>query len=434
MHIFLRKPARAYILALLTVLLNSACAPSPREEEKRAVLAAYRQQAYAIYDDAYVAAKQLYMAVIELQTNPSDASLEKARDAWREARVPYSQSEALRFGNWFVDEWEKGINSWPLDEGFIDYVDRSYRASASNEWAHANLISSNVIYAAGRQVPINYIVIRQLQMLESSSGIESNIATGYHALEFMLWGQDRHGNSQGAGERPWTDFSLDPSLCSDGDRLASGIASCRKRGEFLQAQSLHILSKLKEMRGYWAPGDGNAGDRLQKSSVNEGLNRVLFGLAAMSAEELAGERMHVALMTNSPEEEQDCFSDDTHNSLWYNALGIENFYYGRYKGRSAIDLEAQSLAALATEYYPDLAREIDAGFSETKAAMKVIWEAGNNGEQYVDQLIAPGNAAGHVLLQRGIRGLQTQANLLGKLALKLGFELKDPASFSALDQ
>jgi putative iron-regulated protein len=321
-----------------------------------------------------------------------------------------------------------------LDEGFIDYVDHSYQASVSNAWAHANLIGSKAIDAAGRRVPINYIVIKQLQMLESSSGIESNIATGYHALEFMLWGQDTHGFLSGAGERPWTDFSLDPSLCSNGKDLASNIAACRKRGEFLQAQSLHILSKLKEMRGYWAPGEGNAGDRLQTSDVSEGLNRILFGLAAMSSEELAGERMHVAVMTNSPEEEQDCFSDDTHNSLWFNALGIENFYYGRYKGRSHIKLETDSLAALAAKYYPELAREIDAGFSETKAAMKVIWAAGNTGEQYVDQFIAPDNAAGHALFQRVISGLQAQANLLKELGSNLGLKLNNPASFARVKQ
>jgi putative iron-regulated protein len=416
------------IFAVIVVLLNAACSPVPSEDEKRAILTAYRQQAYAVYDDAYMAAKELYAAASDLQKSPSQTSLDKARQAWRQARVPYSQSEALRFGNWFVDDWEKGVNSWPLDEGFIDYVNENYQASASNNWARANLMGAQHIIVAGRSVPLNYIVNKQLQMLESASGIESNIATGYHALEFMLWGQDKHGYASGAGERPWTDFSQDPSLCSNGEHLATTIAPCRKRGEFLQAQSMHVLSQLRDMRGYWAPGNGNAGARLQQADVNEGLSRILFGLLAMSAEELAGERMQVALMSNSPEEEQDCFSDDTHHSLWYNALGIENFYYGRYDGRNSIQLQSTSLAALASKYYPELARDIDAGFSETKAAMRAILDAGNSGEQYIDQLIAPGNDAGHQLLTRAIMALQAQAGLLKKLGNELGLSLTSPAS------
>ena len=419
---------------IVTALMISACARSPSETEKRAVLAAYRQQAYAVYDDAYFAAKQLHSAIDKLQANPSKSSLDKARLAWRQARIPYSQTEALRFGNWFVDEWEKGINSWPLDEGFIDYVDDNYQASVSNGWARANLIGAQTISVAGRAVPLNYIVIKQLQMLESSSGIESNIATGYHALEFMLWGQDKYGNLPGAGERPWTDFSLDASLCSNGEGAAQSNTPCRKRVEFLQAQSVHVLTKLQDMRGYWAPGEGNAGARLQASDVDAGLSRVLYGLVAMSAEELAGERMHVALITNSPEEEQDCFSDDTHHSYWYNALGIENFYYGRYAGRSSLRLEADSLAALAAKYYPALAREIDAGFRDTKTAMKAILDAGNSGEHYVDQLIAPGNTDGHMLIQRGIDALQGQAKLLQQLAEKLDLQLSNPASFAQRTQ
>ena len=35
-------------------------------------------------------------------------------------------------------------------------------------------------------------------------------------------------------------------------------------------------------------------------------------------------------MLNDPEEEHDCFSDNTHNSHYYDGLGIQNVYLGDY--------------------------------------------------------------------------------------------------------
>ena len=32
--------------------------------------------------------------------------------------------------------------------------------------------------------------------------VETNVATGYHAIEFLLWGQDLNGTGPGAGNRP----------------------------------------------------------------------------------------------------------------------------------------------------------------------------------------------------------------------------------------
>lgn len=427
-----KKAHRCLLLTLLIAPLLFACSAKPSESEKRAVLAAYREQAYRVYDDAYQSARLLYEQIDALVQNPSNESLMSARKSWQAARVPYSQSEALRFGHWFVDEWEAKVNSWPIDEGFIDYVDNSYLASDTNTWARANIIGSDSIVVAGRDVPLNYIVFRQLQMLESVADIEAVVVTGYHALEFLLWGQDSHGNERGAGERPWTDFSLEH--CTNGKVAALSEKPCRKRGEFLKTVSILLMRHLQEMREHWGAGEGTPGDRLVRGDLETGLNRMLFGLSAMSAEELAGERMQVALLTHAPEEEQDCFSDDTHNSLWYNAKGIENFYYARYDGRSSFSAPERSLSDMAKRYYPELARELDQAFAHTRAAMQDIREQGESDRQTVDQLIAADNAAGNALLQTAIDRLQAQARLLNRLAEKLGIELIAPSALGTAAQ
>lgn len=426
------KSGHWLLLVIFTLPLMFACSAKPSEAEKRAVLAAYREQAYRVYDDAHQAARILYADIDTLLQNPSNESLLAARESWRAARVPYSQTEALRFGHWFVDEWEAKVNSWPVDEGFIDYVDDSYRASDTNTWAHANIIGSDSIEVAGRNVPLNYIVFKQLQMLESVADIESVVVTGYHALEFLLWGQDTHGNEPGAGERPWTDFSLEH--CTHGEVPTASAKPCRKRGEFLRTVTLLLMRHLQEMREHWGAGEGTPGDRLVQGDLATGLNRVLFGLSAMSAEELAGERMQVALMTHAPEEEQDCFSDDTHNSLWYNATGIENFYYARYDGRSSFSAPESSLSALAARYHPQLSRQIDAAFARTREAMLAIREQGETDGQFVDQLIANGNTEGHALMQAAIDSLHAQAELLNALAQKLGITLMAPAALGEAAQ
>lgn len=386
----------------------------------RAVLDSYRAVAFASYSDALTATEQLQRAVGAFVEQPNDQTLEAARAAWRAARVPYAQTEALRFGNWFVDEWELGVNSWPIDEGFLDYVDDSYAASPTNALARANLITSEELVIGGAPLRTDPLKPSVLISAQGRSDVEANIATGFHAIEFMLWGQDRHGYGAGAGERPASDYATAADRCTDGDRAAP-LRHCERRRAFLVDAVELLRLALFEMAPTWGPQSGSYGDRLVKGDVNEGLRRVLFGLATMAGAELAGERMQVALLARAPEEEQDCFSDDTHNSLYYNAVGIENFYYGRYAATQA----QISLADLARSRDAALAAEIDRAFERSRAALRAIQMAGEGGERF-DQLIAPDNAGGALLISSAIAALEAEAALLEQLGERLGLGDLDP--------
>ncbi len=61
-----------------------------------------------------------------------------------------------------------------------------------------------------------------------------------------------------------------------------------------------------------------------------GLTAIFTGLGSLTYGELAGERMKLGLMIHDPEEEHDCFSDNTHESHYYDAVGIRNVYLGTY--------------------------------------------------------------------------------------------------------
>ena len=183
--------------------------PLPQEPSTDAILETYADIALAGYEDSLTTAKALDAAIDALIANPTEETLTAARDAWKAARIPYQQTEAFRFGNPIVDEWEGRVNAWPLDEGLIDYVDASYGTESDENGLYtANVIANPKLTIDGAEVDATEITPEFLQdTLQEAGGIEANVATGYHAIEFLLWGQDLNGTGPGAGDRPATDYS-----------------------------------------------------------------------------------------------------------------------------------------------------------------------------------------------------------------------------------
>ena len=403
--------------ALGAAVLLSACGHGgPTVAE---VLNTSRQIAERSYADAARSADALQQAVQDLIDEPSHERLQLAREAWRAARVPYSQSEALRFGHWFVDAWEGQVNAWPVDEGFLDYVQAPYLASPSNPQARLNLVAAARIRIGERELDSERITPLLLRNLQNLGDFEANVATGYHAIEFLLWGQDLNAHGPGAGERPWTDFAAD-TRCTDGPQAAP-IRHCRRRAEILQSLLEQLRRDLHEMHARWLPTSGSYGDRWVQGEPKQGLRRLLFAMASMSGQELAGERLQVALLSQAPEEEQDCFSDDTQHSVYFNARGVANFYFGRYQdeqigpGLRAL-LHAQGPAPLVTA--------LDQAFVRSERALAAIRDS----EQAFDQLIAPQNAAGHALLQAAIDALLEQTAALQEAGVVLDLGALNPAA------
>jgi putative iron-regulated protein len=185
--------------------LTAAQAQSPNIAE---VLKTYADIAEAGYQDSLVRAKELQAAVDALIATPSPETQAKAKDAWIAARVPYQQTEVYRFGNRIVDDWEGKVNAWPLDEGLIDYTGGEYGTqSAENALYVANVVANPSLKIGGETVDASMITKELIaEKLHEGGGIEANVATGYHATEFLLWGQDLNGTGPGRGVRPATDF------------------------------------------------------------------------------------------------------------------------------------------------------------------------------------------------------------------------------------
>ncbi len=391
-----------------------------------AVIAHYVDVAEAKYGDALATAKALDAAIEAFLANPTDETLQAARSAWLAARVPYQQTEVYRFGNAIVDDWEGRVNAWPLDEGLIDYVDASYGAeSDENSLFTANVIANPSIEINGKTIDATKITPELIsETLQEAGGIEANVASGYHAIEFLLWGQDLNGNGPGAGNRPATDYSLEN--CTNGN--------CDRRRDYLGAASDLLVADLEEMAANWKAG-GAARLALEKTGVAGGLSTILTGMGSLSYGELAGERMKLGLLLGDPEEEHDCFSDNTHNSHRYDAVGIRTAYTGVYTRLDGSEMTGPSLADLLAAKDPAIAQEFSDDLDATIAAMEAMVERAETVEAY-DQMIAVGNDQGNATVQAAIDGLITQTRSIERAiaALELGtIELEGSDSLDSPD-
>lgn len=381
------------------------------EAAASAVVAHYADLALAVFSDAASTGKALQSAIDALLANPTDATLQAARAAWLAARVPYMQSEVFRFGNAVVDDWEGQLNAWPLDEGLIDYVAADYQSALGNPGATANIIANTQLQVGEDMLDVTTITPQLLASLNELGGSEANVATGYHAIEFMLWGQDLNGSNPGAGARPATDF-----VVGDG---ATGGHNERRRA-FIKAASDLLVSDLDEMVGQWQAGVAdNYRASLQAEPAENGLRKMLFGMGSLSLGELAGERMKVALEANSTEDEQDCFSDNTHNSHFYDGKGIRNVYLGEYLKADGTTLTGPSLSALVAKVDVQADSTLKADLATTEAKLQALVDSANN-DQHFDQLIAADNAAGQQIVRAAITALVKQTDAIEQVAGKLG--------------
>ena len=396
-------------LTLISAVLCSAAIPA-FAVEKADVLTNYANIAAASYGDALSTARTLQVAIDALITNPSVETQDAAKTAWLAARVPYLQTEAFRFGNAIVDEWEGQVNSWPLDEGLIDYVDVAYGgATEENAFAALNVIGTPKFVLSGADIDATTITPELLSgALKEADGVASNVATGYHAIEFLLWGQDLNGTGPGAGPRSFTDYAI-------GDACTNG--NCDRRAAYLQSATSLLVSDMEFMAAAWAP-EGAARAAVMANET-AGILTMLTGMGSLSYGELAGERMKLGLLLNDPEEEMDCFSDNTHNSQYYDGLGVQNVYLGHYTGADGTTVSGPALADLVAASDPALNIQLTADLAATMAALSAMKAAADGGMTY-DQMIAPGNTKGAALITASVDGLVAQTASVERAVAALG--------------
>ncbi len=327
-------------------------------DKLRMVLETNADIAYAAYSDSVATAQQLAAAIDTLVADPTEANLTAAKQAWLVAREPYGQTEVFRFRaspiddtNYDASDGEDGpegdINAWPLGEALIDYVveGTDFGADQIAVTGHQTGVPdpippNNIIVAT--DIAIDAALLANTATAED----EHDVIAGYHAIEFLLWGQDlnadgsadtessRETGADTGGHRPVTDFALDDT-CTSGDTVNGSPEHCQRRGAYLKVAVAKLIDDLTVVRDGWAAG---ADYRAAFTTVDDvdaakgKLLEILVGMGTLSEGELGGERMQIALSANSQEDEHSCFSDNTHRDIWLNAEGVSNAYRGQYAG------------------------------------------------------------------------------------------------------
>lgn len=399
-----------HFTSAIPMILVAAMPMAAAHAQEEAVLVTYADIAHAAYEDSLLTARSLQQAVDALVAAPGEETLAAAKEAWIAARVPYQQTEAFRFGNPAVDDWEGKVNAWPLDEGMIDYVDESLYGSESdiNRFYTANVVANPTLALAGGEVDASVIDAALIQSLHEVDEVEANVAIGYHAIEFLLWGQDLNGTGPGAGARPYTDYAAEG--CTNGN--------CDRRAAYLTAAADLLVSDLEDMVAMWAP-DGEARQAVIDAGTEGGVAMMLTGIGSLSYGELAGERMQLGLMLHDPEEEHDCFSDNTHWSHYYDQLGMMNVYHGRHQRMDGSVVEGPSISGMVAAVDPEVDAAVTAAMDETLARMQAIVDSAAAGKSY-DQQIAAGDAEGNQTVQAAIDALKAQTQAVEAAVGTLG--------------
>ena len=345
-------------LSVVTAIALTGCTPSQNGSEKQeltkanSVLDAYANIALANYSDALKDAKVLKVAIDEFAKKPTLENLNKAKVAWLLSRESYGQTEIFRLANgpvdaeegWIADAYgalEGQINAWPLDENMIDYT-----IDAEGKKTSGNIIDTIGSFNPGgeesKEVDVTKITVEAITDLNENGG-DANVASGYHAIEFLLWGQDqdysnflKDGITHGAltpGLRPLKDFTTDKNASR---RLA-----------YLKAASEKLVADLEVITSAWEKNiDGTkglyqaalkgqlTGDNASKNIESaDALKQIVAGMGVFVKSELANERIAVAVLTPSEEDEHSCFSDNTHRDIVNNYLGFKNILTATYKGK-----------------------------------------------------------------------------------------------------
>jgi putative iron-regulated protein len=356
--------------------------------------------AHARYTESLESARRLFDAINLLVRKPSPETHEEAKSAWLEAHRVYSSTEVLRFGNPNVDAWETRVNAWPIDEGFLDYVAPQYLYEGGNPHALYNLIASDFQIASSFIVEARSETDPKAGVYRGFTDNETNVATGYHAIEFLLWGQDLNGTPRSMGERPYTDYVVGKG------------PNAGRRGEYLVVIGGILIADLLDAVQDWDPENPQLYSKLFRGlPVDVRLDRMILGMGGLSNGELAGERIQVALLASDQEEEQSCFSDTTHLAILENALAIETVYLGRHQRRDGVVVSGASLAELVAKVDPVLDEKIRSQFIATREAAGRVVAHAEEVEPF-DHMIQMENTSGRALLNELIAALKAQTESL----------------------
>jgi putative iron-regulated protein len=418
--------------------------------------------AYAAYSDAVTTAKALQTALQTFREDPTEENFVAAKTAWLVAREPYGQTEVYRFRLSPIDSTdyssedgpEGDINAWPLGEALIDYVqtnDTDFGTDQVGVTANsAGINGGGALTAEGAVDQSNNIIgdvtiaiSADLLANTATADDEHDVIAGYHAIEFLLWGQDLNNDGEttdGTDRDEAVKANTATNYAEGGDRPLSDLAEgysetdtydssnlSNRRHKFMEVAVAKLIADLETVRDDWADGASYRTEFTTISTEDEAkqkLAEILTGMGTLSEGELAGERMQIAFSSNSQEDEHSCFSDNTHRDIWLNAEGVSNSYYGEYAGYDSTldgtdDVTTNAVSGYGLDDYladaglTELASSMEAALTTTQTAYVAIDTLARDGTPFDVQII---EATSSEPAYDAIKALNAQSTVIADVA------------------
>lgn len=370
-------------------------------------LADYKRVVRASYADVLQTATSLRSAVDAFAAAPSEATQNAAKQAWIASRVPYSQSEAFRYYDGPIDDPMTGpeplINGWPLDELYIDYTRDTPQSGIINELTDYPQLTKEL-----------------LERANEARG-EKALSTGYHAIEFLLWGQDDPTPGTGPGKRSFKDY-----LPQDQGGTA---ANAERRRTYLTLAAELLVDNLRSVTDAWAEGNpsnfaasfGVKPDEVGGDARKEAVSKVLRAIGTFAKAELSGERMSVAFESRSQEDEHDCFSDITSSDLLGGALGIQNVWLGRYR-----DFDGVGFDALVAAVDPSVANQMTSDIATAVTKLGALVALQDAGKPLDVVIQAADGSPERTAMVEAIQALKQVGTDVERVATTLGLSVQIP--------
>ncbi len=384
----LRQVSDYSALFLTWLSLGLGCEPSLGAASTltslcRETIENYSDIAFASYSRATESARNLQGALEQFTANPTRENLSKAKNAWRDSRPSYLRTEAFRFYAGPIDD-ENGleplINGWPIDEFYIDYVEGA---------PESGIIHDEKTYP---------VITPELLERQNERAGETAITCGFHAIEFLLWGQDL--SATGPGNRPLSDFTQSPQA----ERRKAYLLAC---GELL-------VKHLEQVARAWNPR--NAGNYRASFQTQDPLRSFwfsLYGLQTFAGKELAGERLLVAWDTRAQEDEHSCFSDNTLADLHSDLQGIYNLYHGVFPGKTNATLTGPGMKTVFDQISAKDSAQLGDLIKESIRLAKAI------PEPFDQAILGNDSSPGRSAILACVESLEDMALVLSKLEQQL---------------
>ena len=330
------------------------------------------------YEKSAASAKLLQASVEAFLANPTVETLAAARLAWVKARPDYLKTEAFRFYGSPIDAVEGNINAWPMNEAFIDYVEGK---------PDAGLINAKTVE-----------ITEQTIVAQNQQNDDADVTLGWHAVEFLLWGQDL--STTGPGNRPHTDY-------------IAGQGNNDRRRAYLSVSTKMLVEELNSLAPQWNPATPKSyASSLKEIPQVEAIGRIMAGIAFLISHEFKADRLAVALDSGDQEDEHSCFSDTTKQDFVYDLVGVKQVWSGDDGTTKRLGLRS-----LFVGDHEALGAKLDAALANAEAKVAAL------GDPWDQVLATPAGSPEKLAGEEVVKGLENIGNTMVEVGNTLGVKV-----------